>query len=191
MRQGERDLSSRRRSALQGIASAQLVGLSIVALDENQLSRGGRRHRCSFAMGLRKSARRASALMLGTTETRNSGETARELLLRREAEVVLGRDVARCWATARFVRFLQLEAADPSRRTYREAPSPPRDEDRGCGCPTSCLRTTGVVDHREAGRPGCCFRPDPSVSACDPHDCFCSRARLGRAIAKATERNSE
>jgi len=38
-------------------------------------------------------------------ETRNSGETAGELLLRREAEVVLGRDVGRCWPTARFVRL--------------------------------------------------------------------------------------
>jgi hypothetical protein len=44
-------------------------------------------------------------------ETRNYGETDCELLVRREAEVVFGRDVRRCWSTARFVRFLQPETA--------------------------------------------------------------------------------
>jgi hypothetical protein len=53
---------------------------------------------------------------------RNSSETDCELLLRPEAEVVLGRAVRRCWPTARFMRFLQPEAADPNRRTYRGAP---------------------------------------------------------------------
>ena len=43
-------------------------------------------------------------------ETRNYGQTGRELLLRPEGDVVLGRGVRRCWPTARFVRFLQLEA---------------------------------------------------------------------------------
>jgi hypothetical protein len=55
-------------------------------------------------------------------ETRNDGEAERELLLRPEAEVLLGRDVRQCWPTARIVRFLQPEAADPSRRTNRRAP---------------------------------------------------------------------
>jgi hypothetical protein len=54
-------------------------------------------------------------------ETRNCGEINRELLLRPEAEVVLGRAVRRCRPTAGFVRFLQPEAADPNRRTYRRA----------------------------------------------------------------------
>jgi len=40
-------------------------------------------------------------------ETRNDGETERELLLRPEAEVLLGRDVRQCWLTAGFVRFLR------------------------------------------------------------------------------------
>jgi hypothetical protein len=52
-------------------------------------------------------------------ETRNCGEINRELLLRPEAGVVLGRAVRR--PTARFVRFLQPEAADANRRTYRRA----------------------------------------------------------------------
>jgi hypothetical protein len=47
-------------------------------------------------------------------ETRNFDEIDRELLLRPEAEVVLGRAVRRCRPTARFVRFLQPEAADQS-----------------------------------------------------------------------------
>src|SRR5450755_3193531 len=54
-------------------------------------------------------------------ETRNCGEINRELLLRPEAEVVLGRAVRRCRPTAGFVRCLQPEAADPNRRTYRRA----------------------------------------------------------------------
>jgi hypothetical protein len=43
--------------------------------------------------------------------------------------------------------------------------SPPREEQRRSdrGCPTSCLRTTAVLAGRDAGRPGCCYRPDPSV----------------------------
>jgi hypothetical protein len=96
----------------------------------------------------------------GTDETRNCGELDRELLLRTEAEVVLGRAVRRCRPTARFVRFLQPEAADPNRRTYRRAPR--RGGRRAAlrsWLPTSCLRTTGVLDRREAGRPGCCYRP--------------------------------
>jgi hypothetical protein len=57
----------------------------------------------------------------GSDETRNCGEINRELLLRPEAEVVLGGAVRRCRPTAGFVRFLQPEAADPNRRTYRRA----------------------------------------------------------------------
>jgi hypothetical protein len=38
--------------------------------------------------------------MLALDETRNYVETDRELLLRREAEVVLGRDGRRCWTNA-------------------------------------------------------------------------------------------
>jgi len=64
----------------------------------------------------------ASAPPSAQDETRNSGEINRELLLRPEAEVVLGRAVRRCRPTAGFVRFLQPEAADPNRRTYRRAP---------------------------------------------------------------------
>ncbi len=29
--------------------------------------------------------------------------------------------------------------------------------------PTSCLHTTGVLDGRDVGRPGCCYRPQTSV----------------------------
>jgi hypothetical protein len=50
--------------------------------------------------------------------------------------------------TARFVRFLQAEAADPNRWTYRRAP---RRRETKSGAPVavaqpSCLRTTEVVD---------------------------------------------
>jgi len=70
----------------------------------------------------RSGACRGSTERCATDETRNSGEIDREVLLRPEAKVVLGRAVRRCWPTARFVRFLQPEAADPNRRTYRRAP---------------------------------------------------------------------
>jgi hypothetical protein len=53
-------------------------------------------------------------------ETRHFAEIDRVLLLRPEAE--FGRAVRRCRPAARFVRFLQPDAADPSRRTYRRAP---------------------------------------------------------------------
>jgi len=59
--------------------------------------------------------------MHATDEARNCGEINRELLLRPEAGVVLGRAVRRCRPTARFVRFPRPEAADPDRRTYRRA----------------------------------------------------------------------
>src|SRR5450755_1664465 len=70
---------------------------------------------------VRAAATTASAPPSAQDEARNSGEINRELLLRPEAEVVLGRAVRRCRPTARFVRFLQPEAADPNRRTYRRA----------------------------------------------------------------------
>jgi hypothetical protein len=68
-------------------------------------------------------------------ETRNCGEINRELLLRPEAEVVLGRAVRRCRPTARFVRFLQPEAADPNRQDIPQslaAGDEERRSDRGC-----------------------------------------------------------
>jgi hypothetical protein len=74
----------------------------------------------------------AADLVLASDETRNYGETDRELLLRPEAEVVLGRDVRRCWPTARFVRFPQPDAAEPSPRTHRSAP---RHGERNSGAP--------------------------------------------------------
>jgi hypothetical protein len=50
---------------------------------------------------------------------------------------------------------------DTSRRTSPQSASPPREELRRFdrGRPTSCLRTTGVLDRCDAGRPGCCYRP--------------------------------
>ena len=80
-----------------------------------------------------------------TTETRNYGETDREHLLRPEVEVVFGRDVRRCLPTARFVPFLQPEAATRAGGLHRRAPR--RHERNGGaldrGCPTSCLPTHG------------------------------------------------
>ena len=65
-------------------------------------------HTCSR----RRAGTRAGArVALGSDETRNHGDADREHLLRPEVEVVSGRDVRRCWPTARFVRFLQPEAA--------------------------------------------------------------------------------
>jgi hypothetical protein len=68
-----------------------------------------------------RAATTASAPPAAQDEARNCGEINHELLLRPEAEVVLGRAVRRCRPTAGFVRFLQPEAADPNRRTYRRA----------------------------------------------------------------------
>src|SRR5450631_1597413 len=90
-----------------------------------------------------------------------------------------------------FVRFLQPEAADPNRRTYRRAPR--RGRRRAAlrsWLPTSCLRTTGVLDRREAGRPGCCYRPNPLapirvadywIAAVDAKRCLLLLIRSGRA----------
>ena len=86
-----------------------------------------------------------------TTETRNYGETDREHLLRPEVEVVFGRDVRRCPPTARFVRFLQPEAATPAGGLHRRAPRR-RERNGGAldrGCPTS----------------GTYARPGPSTAA--------------------------
>jgi hypothetical protein len=80
-----------------------------------------------------------------TTETRNYGETDREHLLRPEVEVVFGRDVRRCLPTARFVPFLQPEAATRAGGLHRTAPRR-RERNGGAldrGCPTSCLPTHG------------------------------------------------
>ncbi len=77
----------------------------------------------------RAAAATASAPPSAPDEARYSGEIDRELLLRPEAEVVLGRAVRRCRPTARFVRFLQPEASDANRRTYRRAS--PRETKRG------------------------------------------------------------
>jgi DNA-binding protein HU-beta len=75
-------------------------------------------------------------------ETRNYGETDRELLLRPEAEVVLGRDVRGCWPTARFVRFQQPEAAEPSPRTHRSAP---RHGERNSGAPIAVAQPSAYA----------------------------------------------
>ena len=83
-------------------------------------------------------------------ETRNCGEINRELLLRPEAEVVLGRAVRRCRPTARFVRFLQPEAAD---RTGGHTAEPRRGRRRAAlrsWLPTSCYARPGSWT---AGRP--------------------------------------
>ena len=80
-----------------------------------------------------------------TTETRNYGETDREHLLRPEVEVVFGRDVRRSLPTARFVPFLQPEAATRAGGLHRRAPRR-RERNGGAldrGCPTSCLPTHG------------------------------------------------
>jgi len=113
----------------------------------------------------RRAGARTAGLPPATDETRNYGEINRELLLRPEAEVVIGRAVRRCRPTARFVRFLQPEAADANRRTYRRAS--PRETKSGAPIVVAnlVLRTTGVLDRREAGRPGCCYRPRASVSS--------------------------
>jgi hypothetical protein len=50
--------------------------------------------------------------------------------------------------------------------------------------PTLCLCTTGVLERRDVGRPGCCSRPDPSAGVGSarlllPLRCLCSRDRNG------------
>jgi hypothetical protein len=62
-----------------------------------------------------------SPVVVALDETRNHGETDRKLPLRPAAEVVFARDGRRYCPTARFVRFLQPEAIDPSPRTHRGA----------------------------------------------------------------------
>ena len=85
----------------------------------------------------------------GMDETRNCGEINRELLLRPEAGVVLGRAVRRCRPTARFVRFPRPEAADPNRRTYRRAS--PRETKSGAPIVVANLLPT---HDRGPGPPG-------------------------------------
>jgi hypothetical protein len=104
-------------------------------------------------------------VVVALDETSNYGETDHELLLRADAEVVFGTDGRRWCPTARLVRFLQAEAADPSPQTHR----PLCATARGTAAlrsrlPTSCLRTTGVLDDRDVGRPGCCYRPEGVVT---------------------------
>src|SRR5450755_1568016 len=91
---------------------------------------------------VRAAATTASAPPSAQDEARNSGEINRELLLRPEAEVVLGRAVRRCRPTARFVRFLQPEAADANRRTYRRPRRGRRRAAFRSWLPTSCLRVS-------------------------------------------------
>src|ERR1019366_1065110 len=97
-------------------------------------------------------------------ETRNCGETDRELLLRPEAEVVLGKAVRWCWPTADLCDSYNRRRLTRARGLTVER-SPPREEQRRFdrGFPTSCLRTTGVLERRDVGRPGCCYRPGAGV----------------------------
>ena len=85
----------------------------------------------------------------------------------------------------RFVRFLQADAADPSQRDSPQTTSPPRRSDRGC--PSSCIRTAGVIDRREPGRPGSSYAQIQASASRARHDCFCAPAGSRRAIAKATD----
>jgi hypothetical protein len=97
------------------------------------------------ALPVRRGAGRQPSgdLAYAVDETRNYGETERELLLRPEAEVVFGRDGRRYCPTARFVRFLQAEAADPSPRTHRPAP---RDRERNSGAPIAVAHLVQTYD---------------------------------------------
>jgi hypothetical protein len=87
-----------------------------------------------------------------------NGVTDRELLLRAEAVVVLGRDGA---GAARPPDLCDSYNLTPARGLTAER----RATARGTAAlrsrlPTSCLRTTGVLDRRDVGRPGCCYRPE-------------------------------
>ena len=62
-------------------------------------------------------------------------------------------------ATAQIVRFLQPQAADPSQRTDRRAP-------RHRGAPIAFAQAPAYArDRRQAGPPGCCYRPIPGAGA--------------------------
>jgi hypothetical protein len=109
-------------------------------------------------------ARHSPGVSVARDETRNCGETDRELLLRPEAEVVLGKAVRWCWPTADLCDSYNRRRLTRARGLTVER-SPPREEQRRFdrGFPTSCLRTTGVLERRDVGRPGCCYRPGAGV----------------------------
>jgi hypothetical protein len=81
--------------------------------------------------------------------------------------------------TARLVRFLQPEAADPTSPTHRRRPRH-RRTNRGAslrGPPTSCLGTTDVFDRHDAGQPGGCHRPKADVGRAGAGLSLCSARR--------------
>jgi hypothetical protein len=117
----------------------------------------------------------ASEVCVGSDETHNYGETERELLLRPEAGVLLGRDVRQCWPTARFVRFLQLDAADPSPRTHRRAPRH-RESKSGAGLRLPNLLPTHYLGSLTAARPvdlAAAIAQIRASASPGSHDCHC------------------
>ena len=97
-------------------------------------------------------------------EVRNCGESDPELLLRPEAEVVLGGDVRRCGPIPRFVRVIQREAPDRAGGLTAERLGTARGEATlRSRWPTLVPTHDRVVDPRDAGRPGCCHRSTSAV----------------------------
>ena len=99
------------------------------------------------------------AMAFAADEARNSGEINRELLLRRKRKSYSAEPSGGAGRPPDLCGSLQPEAADPNRRTYRRAS--PRETKSGAPIVVANLvpATTGVLDRREAGRPGCCYRP--------------------------------
>ncbi len=120
-------------------------------------------------------------------ETRKYGETDGDLLLCPEAEVVLGKAVRWCWPTeacaipTNHARLTRARGLATERLDGAKGTAAPRSR-----FPTLCLCTTGVLERRDVGRPGCCSRPDPSVCASARHDCSCPCAACARVIAMAS-----
>src|SRR5450755_4703764 len=113
------------------------------------------------ALPRRAGARRTAGLAPAMDETRNCGEINRELLLRPEAEAVLARPSG---AAGRPPDLCESYNRRRLTRTGGHTAEPRRGRRRAAlrsWLPTSCLRTTGVPDRREAGRPGWCYRPNP------------------------------
>jgi hypothetical protein len=105
-----------------------------------------------------------------------------QLLLRPDAEVVLGRAVRRanrppdlCDShNRRRLTRAGGHTAEP-RRGRRRAPL-------RSWLPTTCVSTTGVLDRREAGRLGCCYRPDPSAPVGTGAACVSARELLSARL---------
>ena len=119
------------------------------AASERSRSRSGsvadraRRYRCGRDAPLRRDRRRASPPPGSTSRTRQSPTPA---LPDRP-------DVCDSYNRGRLIRASGLTAerlASAARRS---------------GLPTSCIRTAGVLDVGDAGRPGCCYRPKAEASS--------------------------